>query len=176
MGLHGGLLSGSRTMQWSMSLAGGKPVGSFSGNTSWKSWRRGLMRGSSALVVDSWVSGETTQMKNWSSSSGCWIRFCAEMAVTGISSRGLFVGGDWKITSCVFHLIWGSHFSSQGKPRMMSWWGRETTRKSIFSSCDLIGRYAARTALLQVPRAPLANRTGIFDTWERAKENLSAAC
>src|SRR5207248_8541113 len=34
----------------------------------------------------------------------------------------------------------------------------------------------ARAALLQAPVAPFANTTGIFDTSERAKENLSAAC
>ena len=33
-----------------------------------------------------------------------------------------------------------------------------------------------RAALLQAPVVPFANTMGIFDTSERAKENLSAAC
>src|SRR3954462_4449644 len=46
----------------------------------------------------------------------------------------------------------------------------------MFSSWFSNRRKAARAALLQAPVAPFANTTGIFDTSERAKENLSAAC
>ena len=81
-----------------------------------------------------------------------------------------------KLILWFFQSMFGFYFSSQGWPRMTSWCGRDTTQRSIFSSCFFNHRYAVRAALLQAPVVPFANTTGILDTSERAKENLSAAC